>query len=230
MPTHYRGDEKEVLAGTLIQERELWLNISTGSQASLLTPKPEAGEFRVRPAIDGRYYRTITHIPAGRSLSLLVDLLSELAKADGLELRDPWAYLAAAAESIEETDLEVDLAFFVGPCGDRGRIGNIREGNLTAGHVFRAALENMAGNYYSCALRLSPEKDWSKLALSGGLPQKLPQLRHLISRRFGMEYRLPASEEDTLLGLLALALVRTGDASSMAEASGMLGEKTSGSR
>lgn len=216
------GDQQAAMAGTLVEERELWLNISTGSQASLLTTKPEAGDFRVRPTIDGRYYRTITHIPAGRSLTVLVDLLTELTRAQGREVCDPWPYLAAAAETVEETDLDVDLAFFAGPCGDRGKIANIREGNLTAGHLFRAALQNMADNYHACALRLSPGMDWDRLAMSGGLPQKFPLLRDLISRRFGMGYRLPPTEEDTLFGLLVLAVVCTGRASTLVDASALL--------
>ncbi len=218
------GDQQAALAGTLVEEGELWLNISTGSQVSLLTPKLEAGDYCVRPSIDGQYYRTITHVPAGRSLAVLVDLLSELARAEGLSLHDPWSYIAKASEQVETTDLRVDLAFFEGPCGDRGEIGNIREGNLTVGNLFRAAFQNMADNYHACALSLSPDRGWRRLVFSGGLPQRVALLRNLIARRFGMEYRLPASQEDTLLGLMSMALVCSGAAPSMRESAAMLRE------
>jgi len=40
---------------------------------------------------------TITHLPAGRSLNVLVDLLTELARAEGLVLADPWKFIAESA-------------------------------------------------------------------------------------------------------------------------------------
>ena len=67
------------ILGALLQRDELSLNISTGSQVSLLKPKVEFGNFQTRPFFDGRFSITITHIPAGRALNALVKLLSELA-------------------------------------------------------------------------------------------------------------------------------------------------------
>jgi len=213
------GDQQVALAGTFLKPRELWLNVSTGSQVSLLTPSPEYGEaYRTRPSADGRFYKTITHIPAGRSLDLLMHLLTELARAEGVELRDPWGYAARQAEIIEETDLRANLAFFLGPCGDRGEIANIGDENLTVGHIFRAAFQNMAENYHGCALQLSPGREWGSLVFSGGLAQKMGQLRGLIARKFQAEYRLTASSEDALLGLLALGMLFTGRATTMDEA------------
>ena len=41
--------------------------------------------------------------------------------------------------------------------------------NLRVGSLFRAAFLNMADNYAACAAKLSPEREWRKLVLSGGL-------------------------------------------------------------
>jgi hypothetical protein len=65
----------------LIRLEELSVNISAGAQASLLTSRFQPGGYQTRPYFDGLYLNTVTHIPAGRSLGILLDLLCELAKA-----------------------------------------------------------------------------------------------------------------------------------------------------
>ena len=110
-----------------------------------------------------------------------------------------------------ESDLEVDLSFFASLTGDRGRIANIHEGNLTVGHLFAAAFRSMAANYARCAAALSPEKDWDRVVFSGGLALRFPRLRRDVLAALGNPaYRITPGEEDTLRGLLALALVCDG--------------------
>jgi len=151
-------------------------------------------------------------------------LLTELARAQGIEL-DPWPAIVNAAEQVGDTDLRVNLAFFAGACGDQGEITNIRESNLTVGHLFRAAFQNVADNYYACALRLSPERRWRRLVFSGGLAQKIDLLRRIICDRFGDEYRMAPSSEDTLLGLMALALAFSGRVGSVERGMGVLSQR-----
>jgi sugar (pentulose or hexulose) kinase len=224
------GDQPCALAGALLAPGELSINIATGSQVSLLSDRFQPGDYQTRPFFDGRYLNLITHIPAGRSLNLLLALLGELGQAQGSESGDPWPYITRAAAAVDATDLRVDLAFFAGACGDRGSLTNIHEGNLTMGHLFRAAFESMAGNYLACALRLSPARQWQRLVFSGGLAQKVELLRRIICERFGDEHRLSPSPEDTLVGLLALGMACTGQAGSTEEAIGRLAQSSTWGR
>src|SRR5262249_17044334 len=212
------GDQQCALLGAALMPGELSLNIATGSQVSLVRPALAFGDYQVRPFFDGGWLNTITHIPAGRSLELLLALLCELAESQGLSVPDPWGAIARAVEATPATDLTIDLAFFASALGDRGAIGNIHERNLTAGHLFRAAFERMAATYAICARRLAPEADWTRLVFSGGLAQNLAALRETIVRQFGARYRVCATPEDTLQGLLALALVCSGRAASLSDA------------
>ena len=212
------GDYQCALAGALLEFGELSLNISTGSQVSLLIPRREFGDYQTRPFYDGLFLKTITHIPAGRSLNALVSLLTELARAQGVELADPWPYIAHAAAEAGKTELRVNLAFFNSSCGDHGEITRIREEDLNVGHLFRAAFQSMADNYHACALRISPERAWQSLLFSGGLVQKIDVLRELICEKFGVAYRLCPTPEDTLLGLMVLALAFTGRSASVMDA------------
>lgn len=214
------GDQQCALLGAGLRERELSLNISTGSQASLITEHPYGGageaEHQVRPYFRGRWLSTLTHLPAGRALEALVDLLTELPRHRGVAVPDAWRALAELTESaeaaIEDTSptdlrLQVDPAFFAGPMGDRGSISGIRLENLSAGRVALAALERMAENYRVAATRLSPTHAWDRIIVSGGLAQNFPTLGRLLSRIFERcgELRICEPGEDTLAGLARIA-------------------------
>ena len=200
------GDYQCALAGVNLQPGELSLNISTGSQVSMLSRSRRSPDGLVRPYFDGQWLRSIVQIPAGRSLALLVDLLTEIPRSQGATLSDPWDTIDRAIAAIETTDLEVDLSFYAGALGDRGGIANLHEGNATIGHLFLAAFRSMARNYAACARRLSPGAEWSRVVFSGGLAQRFPRLRAEILRELGVaDHRLCDAKEDTLLGLLNLA-------------------------
>jgi len=196
------GDQQCALAGAEFRPGELSINISTGSQVSLLSGEPGDGDYQVRPYFDRQWLRTIVQVPAGRSLALLVRLLTEITGP----ATDPWEYISAATERVETTDLEVDLAFFASSFGDRGRIDNIREENLTVGDLFVAAFRWMAKNYRQCAEQLSPKSAWDRVVFSGGLAQRFERLRReVLSRLGGPPSRVSETEEETLRGLLILA-------------------------
>jgi len=199
------GDYQCALAGALLTEDEVSLNISTGSQVSRMTKHLALGDYQTRPFFDAKFTNTFSHLPAGRSLNVLIDLLSEFAQQSGTATSDPWQYIARAAAAIDHTDLEVKLSFFPGPCGNMGSISNIREQNLTVGTLVRASFENMAQNYYDCALRIWPDRSWKNIVFSGGLARKLKLLRQIIDQKFQTSSRLCPLEEDTLLGLMVLA-------------------------
>jgi hypothetical protein len=196
------GDQQCALVGAEFRPGELSINISTGSQVSLLSGDPGDGDYQVRPYFDGQWLRTIVQVPAGRSLAVLVRLLTEIPGSRS----DPWEYIAAATERVESTDLEADLAFFASPFGDRGRIDSIREENLTVGELFVAAFRWMAKNYRQCAERLSPEGKWDRVVFSGGLAQRFARLRREVLARLGNPpSRVSETDEETLRGLLILA-------------------------
>lgn len=213
------GDHQCALLGTHLGPGELSLNISTGSQVSLLSGQPRPGSHQTRPYFDGQLVHTVTHLPAGRSLNVLVDLLTELARAQGHTLHDPWRSIADAAAAAPDTELDVDLAFFVGPLGDHGKITSITLDNLTVGTLFRAAFRSMARNYRSVAATLAAPVDWDRIVISGGLAQRLTLLREFVVDQFRCPCRFHDTREDTLEGLLILASVISGRASNFAAAS-----------
>jgi sugar (pentulose or hexulose) kinase len=197
------GDQPCALRGAGLERQELSLNISTGSQVSRRVETFQPGHYQSRKYFFGDYLDTVTHIPAGRSLNVLVELLTELARAEGLVLKDPWGSIQRKVAEVDQTDLEIDLAFFRSPVGDRGRIAGITTENLHVGALFLAAYRAMADNYARLASRFSGS-DWKAVVLSGGLTQNAPRLRRLLEERFSVPLRESLGEE-TLLGLLDIA-------------------------
>jgi sugar (pentulose or hexulose) kinase len=213
------GDYQCALAGALLGAEELSLNIATGSQISRMISALTLGDYQTRPYFDGKFLNTFTGLPAGRSLNVLVDLLGEMPKAQGMELEDPWKWIAKAAADAPDAGLALDLNFFGPVRPGQGQISNIRAGNLTVGQLFRAAFQHMADTNLQHALRIWPEKGWKNLLFSGGLASKLEILRRIIQARFAASCRVAPFEEDTLFGLLILASVFTERTDSVASLS-----------
>ncbi len=209
------GDYHCAHVGALLGADELSINISTGSAVARIADGAETGDFQTRPWFDGRYLKTITHIPGGRALNALVRLLSELAAAQGVTLDDPWPYIVSEAARADGDGLEVDPAFYASSMGRRGTARGLREENMTVGHVFHAAFAGMADNYAKAAARLAPQHGWERLVFSGGVARKTAALRHLICGHLGSAHRFAPSEEDTLFGLLVLASAFTGRTASV---------------
>lgn len=198
------GDQQCALYGARLQRDELSLNISTGSQVSMRMGSFQPGRYQTRMFFEGDWLNTITHLPAGRSLNVIVDLLTELTTAEGITLRNPWEHILRKTAAIKDNSLEVDLAFFAGPLGDSGNIRQITTENLTVGHLFHAAFRSMADNYAHCADWLDEQRRWESIVLSGGLTQSAPVLKELVQQRFTAPLR-ESSGEETLLGLMQLA-------------------------
>ena len=198
------GDQQAALFGVSLVPGELSVNVATGSQVSVLVDKPEAGDWQLRPYFDGRWLRTITHLPAGRALNRMLHLCSELATDQGTELRDPWGQISRMAEAAELRSLKADLSFFPTAYGCEGAFTHILEDDITVGSFFRAAFRAMSENYAISAGRVSPV-GWSCVVFSGGLVQRLPVLRAEILDRLGASSRSVIQVEDTLEGLLALS-------------------------
>jgi sugar (pentulose or hexulose) kinase len=205
------GDQQCALFGAGLERGELSINISTGSQVSRRTEQLVAGNVQTRAYFEGDLLQTITHLPAGRSLNVLVQLLTALSREEGVEVRDPWSAIsrlaesAAQASSDEAAERAVDLSFFAGPFGSTGSIAGITTENLTIGTLFLAAFRSMAANYARCAERIDPMASASRIVLSGSMAKSLPTLRRLIQQQFGAPFRDGAYDEETLLGLLKIA-------------------------
>ena len=116
------GDQQCALFGAGLQPGELSLNASTGAQVSRLVERCGTGAHQTRHYLNGLLLETITHIPAGRSLHALVDLLTELSRAQGFPTGNPWQTITRLASEApaDAGGLQADIAFFPPAVGDPG--------------------------------------------------------------------------------------------------------------
>jgi len=202
------GDQQCALFGADLQPGELSLNASTGAQVSRLVERCGIVAHQTRHYLGGLLLETITHIPAGRSLHALVDLLTELSRAQGLPTGNPWQTITRLASEApaDAGGLQADIALFPSAVGDTGSLTGLRIENLTAGNLLVAATRNLADNLARCADRLSPAHPWNHIRLSGGLSRDLPLLKDLLQARFPSATLVESTqEEETLAGLGRIA-------------------------
>jgi sugar (pentulose or hexulose) kinase len=198
------GDQQCALYGSGLATNELSINVSTGSQVSILSDQFQSGPYQTRCYFHGKWLNTITHLPAGRSLNAWVNLLSELADSEGKSLEHVWETIAKKMEQVTHTDLQTDLSLFPSPVGSTGSLSNITLENLNVGNLFLAACTSMVENYFHQSQRLSTKEPWQSIVVSGGLGASLPKFLDLIRSRFQRTVR-ESSGEETLLGLARLA-------------------------
>jgi xylulokinase len=194
------GDQQAALIGSSLKMDEISFNIATGSQVSKLTSVAE-GPYQVRPYFGGLWLSTKTHIPAGRSLNSLVALVSELS----MQSNDwVWSEIQDRLQEISTTNLRINLNFF-GSDDESGSIAQITEGNLTVGHVFRAAVQQMVNTYYEIAHQLTDVSATSSIVLTGGLTTRFSPLKDAIADKFlNHQIREFQGEDASLQGLVNL--------------------------
>jgi sugar (pentulose or hexulose) kinase len=199
------GDQQAALRGIDLQADELSVNMSTGAQVSRITATFEPADCQTRCWFNGQFLNTITHIPAGRSLTVLEALLTELSRSAGLSIAESWKLISDACEAAGDSGgLRCDLSFFAGALGNEGSLSGITTENLTVGRLFQAAFDFMAESAARCAARLSPAAAWERVAVSGGLVQSFPALQRKLAAQLPWPLRAVAATEETLTGLMKL--------------------------
>jgi sugar (pentulose or hexulose) kinase len=197
------GDQPCALLGAGLQLHQLSINISTGAQVSRRSDRFVPGPYQSRPFFFGDWLQTITHLPAGRALNGWVDLLQELAEAEGIKLQSPWQSIADALHDHQANGLQAELALHRSPFAETGSLTQITLENLSVGSLMAACCDSMVSHYHRAATTLDPQQSSKEILLTGGLAERLPGLNHRIASRF----QLPVVEfagESTLQGLLRL--------------------------
>lgn len=196
------GDQQASLLGASLKTNEISLNIATGSQVSRISNGDLEGT-QTRPYFDGQLLTTVTHIPAGRALNVLVGLVTELSE---VSTDEAWDVISSLATQEQLFPLSVDLSFFPSITGNKGKIENIMETNFTVGNLFHSASKQMANTYAEYARLLNGSLDPESIVLSGGLVSRFKPLGIEIRKRFTQTIiREYEGEDASLGGLLQIA-------------------------
>jgi len=196
------GDQQASLLGAGLKFGEISLNIATGSQVSCISNEALEGT-QTRPYFYGDLLTTVTHIPAGRALNVLLGLVTELTE---LSMDDAWDLISQTASREQPFPLSIDLSFFPSITGDKGNIESILETNFTVGNLFSSASKQMTNVYAEYALLLNKAQEPETIVLSGGLVSRFKPLGTHIRKRFAQStIREYEGEDASLGGLLQIA-------------------------
>ena len=207
------GDQQAALLGIeeVDYKNTAVSNIATGSQVTLVSSKLIlSDEFQTRPFIDGTYLLTVPFIPAGRVLNSLVFFLTQVSVdlfGYKVSLDETWEKLIQYTQKIDklETDLAVNSDFIGSFNRDGGAIFNINECNFNIKDVLLGFFDDIANNHVKFLKLLSQQRSFEKVILTGGVPQKIPLLKHLLEAKIEQTVFCSQIKEDALNGLRCLA-------------------------
>ena len=204
---------------------------SVAEHLDRLAGQPAAQSPRVRIVSDPAFFRwQIRHHrdhDPGRPGAQLAGQIAQRAgrwpRPDAAPIPGPT--LRQRPPKANDPAMRAKICFFDCAMGNRGELTNLRESEMTVGHLFRAAFRNMADNYAICADRLAADRPWQRLGFFGrpGAEDRAA-CGKLICERFAVPYRYCPVPEDAMLGLLTLGLAFTGRAGSVEQAMKIVGE------
>lgn len=212
------GDQQVCVLGSMAPKGAGVVNIATASQVSCNTDRFVPGEYEVRPFFEHTYLNTISNMPGGRNLAVLLDFFRACAKqlcGREISVKDAWSALQNGAGA--KTDgLKVDSLFYPTQTKfDGGKIENITPDNFTPGGVLAAAYEDMARIYAEHLPKVCGGSLPKSLAFLGGVSYKNKELLNVISRRTGLSYRSPTIKNEATGGLYRLSLAALGQIKSL---------------
>ncbi len=194
------GDHQTNMVGVELELDEFSVNLATGGQVSRITEGPNEN-LQLRPFFDDRFLHCVTHIPAGRSVNVLVSLFSN-------KLNDPtdftWKSISEATRDCHSSTLRINNSFFESSYGSVGSISNINESNLNVGSIFRATCDAIVNMVEDAADKLDCGS-LDRMVLSGGLLMRFEPLRNaLIERMSQFRWRRVDADDASVRGLCTL--------------------------
>jgi hypothetical protein len=175
------GDFQASVLGCNLLPRTLYVNMSTGSQIALIEQRPYFYQgLSCRPFFNNQYLKCYTHIPCGKFLIKIHDALS-------LRGIDFWKSMKTITEDIFFDSNEHILL------EDKESMMTNDVVMIFRGFIFQ----------YINIIR-SQGFEFDSIFLSGGIPKRLPIIKHIFEKEFGVFVNLHSDEDDSIRGVRCL--------------------------
>lgn len=193
------GDLQAALLGAgLGHEASMVVNLGTGSQVATITDDLSQGDLR--PYDGDKWIRVLSHIPAGRALNTVAEII------EPNRFWSLWKDLSADAVVSAEYE-QVDLNLFASAWQYTNNSGFIK---LKENQTIKELVTSIAATWtrqYTQAIRMLSQGRQHKIAVTGGLAHKSPWLMDsLTALSTEHEFFQPklTTGEETLDGLLKI--------------------------
>lgn len=190
------GDQQAALLGAGLRHGVTAFNISTGGQVARLADTHAEDRCQTRPYFDGLLLHTRTHLPAGRTLTHGVELLS---RGDADDRAWEWAARAAATPTKRPLP-HAHPTFYHANGGGWSQITDAH----TAEDLLRALVIAVAAPYVHSA----PDVGYlptDELLFCGGVAQRFAPLRAAIQSGLGGPATVAPDGDMALRGLAVVA-------------------------
>ena len=125
--------------------------------------------YELRPYFGGKFLRTVTKLPGGRSLQVIADFFADAVRTfTGINMTPPqvWDIIMTIAGDTDAT-LEVKTGFFRGLLYNEGAIKGIDSSNLNCRELASGAFADLARVYDSIIPVIDTSGDAGRIVISG---------------------------------------------------------------
>jgi sugar (pentulose or hexulose) kinase len=208
------GDQQTSVLGCLPEKDDVIINIATGSQVIQPVDIFKPGQYETRPYFGKKFINTISNMPAGRNLDVLIQFLQNaILQITGQRTEADNIWNAIHRDfHFEKEGIRVNMGFYSTPDNMQGgAIAGINQYNLVLNNLFSAAFENMAATYWkNIEILCKGVQSIRKIICAGGVSWKTPELIETIQRISGHQTVLSTIPDESLSGFYRLALVCSG--------------------
>lgn len=219
------GDQQVSILGCFAQDSDAVINIATASQVSVFSQDYHVSAYECRPYFEGKMIYTISNMPAGRHINVIMEFFSDVffsLSGRRPEPSDLWKVAENLAVSTE--GLSIDSTFF--PTEQRcaeGCISGINARNLRVKTILSALYTDMAQKYWENIQRMKDAAHISAIVCAGGVSWHHSPLLSLLRDITGKEVSLSAYPDESLAGLMRIAKCCSGHTSSLRETKALKG-------
>ena len=203
------GDQQISVLGSNLQDNEALINIATACQVICKSDSIDKGLFETRPYFAGSYIKTISNMPSGRGLDVIINFIKDtVEKVSGKEIKaaDIWNAVHDSYQK-DSHGLTVDPRFYA--TYDHmtgGAISHINSSNLRISNIFASLFDEMAKTYWQTIQTLTDKEKLTKIICAGGVSWRLPELLEKIRETALKPCTLSPMEDEALIGLFLISL------------------------
>ena len=204
------GDQQICILGDGLDCGSLNINIGTATQMSSVCTDWESEFYNsiheLRPYFGGKFLRTVTKLPGGRSLQVIADFFADAVRTfTGINMTPPqvWDIIMTIAGDTDAT-LEVKTGFFRGLLYNEGAIKGIDSSNLNCRELASGAFADLARVYDSIIPVIDTSGDAGRIVISGKFGEVVREHLRVLpnARRYDIGIAQDADNSFRGLGML----------------------------
>lgn len=203
------GDMQISILGSHLTKDSALINIATACQVICSTDTISKGNYEIRPYFEGTLFKTVSNLPSGRNLKVLINFIEDILKKftnKSYDEKDIWKIIHQEYAN-ESKGLTVSPFFYAVPGHVQGgNIDHITADNLNLSTLFVSCIQAMAQTYVTQIKEITDFNSIHKIICAGGVSWKVPEILQEVSTITNKRCELSPIEDEALLGMFIMSL------------------------